>query len=217
MLKHQQEMNTLSTQHEASTDEKIWSSPTPTEPLHDSTNTPVGNYTEVYNRDLFKYLHPKSWKRHFDKYKAKDAERVEKAKKIWRYTKNRREKNPSDQPERIAWEGVTKQCEDDLNTYSAVTQYQPYSRGATSGDTSSDNESESSEGSKENSFGDMDKATRRGTDNGGGDPETEETPSSKESEKQKGTGGPEAELGEFCRKRLHSNPDGPEIKKCRKN
>ena len=185
--------------------------------LYDSTNTPVGNYTEVYNRDLFKYLHPNSWQRHLDKYNAKDTQRVENAKKIWTYTKNRREQNPSDQPERRAWEQVIKQCEDDLDTFSALAQYQPYSRGDTSGDTSSDKESECSEGCKENSFGDMHKATRRGTDNGGGDPETEETPSSEESEKQKATGGREAELGEVPKKRLHSNPDGPEIKKPRKN
>ena len=76
----------------------------PDRTLYDSTNTPVGNYTEVYNRDLFKYLYPNSWQRHLDKYKAKDAERVENAKKIWRYTKNTREEIPPDQPERIAWE-----------------------------------------------------------------------------------------------------------------
>ena len=185
--------------------------------LYDSTNTPVGNYKEVYNRDLFKYLHPQSWQRHLAKYKAKDAKRVETAKKIWRYTKNRREENPPDQPERIAWERVVQKCEDDLDTFAAVAQYQPFSRGATSGDTSSDNESECSEGSKENSFGDMQKARRRGTDNGGGDPETEETPSSEETEKQKATGGREAELGKVPEKRLLSNPYGPESKRPRKD
>ena len=185
--------------------------------LYDSTNTPVGSYEEVFNRDLFKYLHRNSWQRNLDKYKAKDAERVEDAKKIWRFTKNKREENHPDQPERIAWERMVKRCEDDLDTFAAVAQYQPFSRGATSGDTCSDNESECSEGSKENSFGDMQEERRRGTDNGGGDPETEEKASSEETEKQKATGRREEELGKLPEKRLLSNPYGTGSKKHRKN